>query len=86
MKPNVTSLAVSVITAVVSAAIVVQGRGSGMEGLSSVFALIIVAAIGFSVAFILALVAMLRGEQPFIVTLTAFAIPPIAGLCIFLLR
>ena len=74
------SLIISGVTSLIGVAVIVGGRGAGMEALSSLLPLIFFGGGGLVVAFLLGLVAMFRGEQPYILTALAIAIPPVAGL------
>ena len=79
MKRNLVSVAISVVTLLVGAAML-SSRGGGMEqGLSGAFFLIIYGSIALTIAFAFALAAMMRGEEPFILTLIAFILPPLLG-------
>jgi len=51
-----------------------------MEALSSLLPLIVFGGGGLVVAFFLGVAAMFRGEQPYVFTILAIAIPPVAGL------
>ena len=79
-KFSVISLIISGITSLVGAAVIVGGRGAGMEALSSLLPLIVFGGGGLVVAFFLGIAAMFRGEQPYALTLLAIAIPPAVGL------
>jgi hypothetical protein len=80
MKRNVVSVAISLITLLIGAATMLSSRGSGMErGLSSAFFLIIYGSISLTLAFAFALAAMMRGEEPILLTLIAFVVPPLLG-------
>lgn len=73
---NLGSITASVLTIVAYAVIYSHASGRGPSILGDVVALFIVAGVGLTLAFILAMAAMIRGEEPFLVTLIAFGVPP----------
>ena len=77
MRRNVISIVISIMTLVISIAAMVSSHGLGMEGLRTTFSLIIYGGIALTVAFVFALTAMMHGEEPLILTLMAFALPPL---------
>lgn len=77
MKRNIISMAISALTLVMSLAAMVSTRGAGMEGLRTTFSLIIYASVALAIAFAFACSAMIRGEEPILLTLVAFALPPL---------
>jgi hypothetical protein len=79
-KFSVLSLSISGITSLIGAAVIISGRGAGMEALASLLPLIVFGGGGLVVAFFLGVAAIFRGEQPYILTILAIAIPPVAGL------
>jgi polysaccharide pyruvyl transferase WcaK-like protein len=84
MKRNAISILISILTALIGAAVFISGRGAGMEALSSLFHLIIFGSFALVVAFIFAASAMLRGEEPVGLTLLAFSLPPLIGVAAIL--
>ena len=80
VKLNVISIIISAVTSLIGAAVIISGRGAGMEALASLLPLIVFGGGGLVVAFFLGVAAMFRGEQPYILTILAIAIPVVAGL------
>lgn len=74
---NIASITVSVITIVLYVVIYFQGAGQGPSILGNLIALFVVAGVGLTIAFILAMTAMMRGEDPMLVTLLALGVPPL---------
>ena len=81
---NLVSLVISGITIVSAGASEASAAGAGMEALGSLFHEIILGGLGLLVAFLFACSAMARGEQPLVLTLLAFSIPPLAILFVIL--
>lgn len=73
---NLASITASVFTVVAYAVIYSHASGRGPSILGDVVALFIVTGIGLALAFILAMAAMMRGEEPIWITLVAFGVPP----------
>ena len=76
---NVISLVISAITSLIGASVIVSGRGAGMEALATLLPLIVFGGGGLVVAFLCGIAALVRGAQPYILTILALIVPPVAG-------
>ena len=75
---NIVSLAFSIFTIIICTVIGISGSGTGMtNALHAVFLEIIIGGLGLSLAFAFGCFALVRGEQPMLLSLVAFAMPPL---------